>query len=237
MNRDDPLTVPLLSADVQVVSWCMAEPEAGSFGLRQEDGVEYLSHGNDLLMPTADLNLAGRHNVANSLAALALGYCAGLPVDSMLSTLRTFRGLPHRCERVADIDGVRYVNDSKGTNVGATEAALGGLGGDRNVLLIAGGQGKGADFTPLQPVVAHHCKHLVLIGEDAAALERALAASAPLTRAASMGEAVALAAALAAPGDCVLLSPACASFDMFSGYVERGTAFCAAVELLREGRL
>ena len=236
VNRDDPLTVPLLSADVQVVSWCMAEPEAGSFGLRQEDGVEYLSHGNDLLMPTADLNLAGRHNVANSLAALALGYCAGLPVDSMLSTLRTFRGLPHRCERVADIDGVRYVNDSKGTNVGATEAALGGLGGDRNVLLIAGGQGKGADFSQLQDAVARHCKLLLLLGEDAPLLAQALSASAPVQMVSSLDEAVAAAAEQAESGDVVLLSPACASFDMFSGYVERGNTFAACVRQLAEVR-
>ncbi|MCB1677167.1 MAG: UDP-N-acetylmuramoyl-L-alanine--D-glutamate ligase [Halioglobus sp.] len=237
VHRDDPLTVPLVAPAVEVVSWRMGEPELRGFGLRRIDGREYLCHGFDPLLPSDEIGPMGRHNVANALAAVATGYCAGLPLPAMVNTLRAFRGLPHRCQQVAEIGGVRFVDDSKGTNVGATEAALRGLGGARDIVLIAGGQGKGADFTPLQPVVAHHCKHLVLIGEDAAALERALAASAPLTRAASMGEAVALAAALAAPGDCVLLSPACASFDMFSGYVERGTAFCAAVELLREGRL
>jgi UDP-N-acetylmuramoylalanine--D-glutamate ligase len=234
VNRDDPLTIPLLSADVDVVSWCMSEPEARGCGLREDAGVEYLCHGDDLLMPVAELSLAGRHNVANALAAMALGYSVGLPPASMTDTLRTFRGLPHRCELVAEVDGVRYINDSKGTNVGATEAALYGLGGERNVLLIAGGQGKGADFGQLQTAVARHCKLLLLLGEDASLLEQALSRSVPVLRVASLEEAVAAAASRAARGDVVLLSPACASFDMFSGYVERGNTFAARVRDLAE---
>ncbi len=237
VNRDDPLTIPLLSADVDVLSWRMGEPEARGFGLCEDAGVEYLCHGNDLLMPVAELSLAGRHNVANALAAMALGYSVGLPLASMADTLRTFRGLPHRCELVAEVDGVRYVNDSKGTNVGATEAALYGLGGERNVLLIAGGQGKGADFGQLQPAVARHCKLLLLLGEDAPLMEQALSRSVPVMRVASLDEAVAAAASRAARGDVVLLSPACASFDMFSGYVERGNTFAARVRDLAEGPL
>ena len=141
VNRDDPLTIPLLAADVEVVSWGMEEPEPGGFGLRQKEAVEYLCQGIEPLLPVCELNILGRHNVANALAALALGHSAGLSIAGMISTLRTFKGLPHRCERVATIGGVRYVNDSKGTNVGATEAALRGLGGERDILLIAGGQG------------------------------------------------------------------------------------------------
>ena len=235
VNRDDALTVPLVGPEVEVISWSMAEPDAHGFGLRAAGGVEYLCHGATNLLPVSELNLAGRHNVANALAALALGYAAGLPMAGMLHTLRTFQGLPHRCERVAEISGVHYINDSKGTNVGATEAALRGLGGDRNVLLIAGGQGKGADFSALEPAVERHCKLLLLLGEDAPLLARALAASVPVLMVASLEEAVTAATERAQRGDVVLLSPACASFDMFTGYVQRGEMFRAAVTALAEG--
>jgi UDP-N-acetylmuramoylalanine--D-glutamate ligase len=154
----------------------------------------------------------------------------------MVGTLRRFRGLPHRCQQVAEIAGVSYVNDSKGTNVGATIAALEGMGQGRNIVLIAGGQGKGADFGQLREAVARHCKSLVLLGEDAPKLQAALADSAPVTLAASMADAVAAAADQARAGDVVLLSPACASFDMFSGYANRGDVFRHAVEQLREAR-
>ena len=236
VNRNDPLTIPLVAADVEIVSWRMGEPELGGFGLRLVDGMENLCYGFDALLPTSQMNLAGRHNVANALAALATGYAAGLPLDIMVATLREFGGLPHRCQQVAEIDGVRFVNDSKGTNVGATEAALNGLGGERNIILIAGGQGKGADFGQLQAAVAGHCKLLVLMGEDAALMQRALGEVVPVVIATSMAAAVVTAAGQAVPGDCVLLSPACASFDMFSGYEARGEAFCQAVASLQEGQ-
>jgi UDP-N-acetylmuramoylalanine--D-glutamate ligase len=151
-------------------------------------------------------------------------------------TLRQFAGLPHRCERVAEVNGVSYINDSKGTNVGATLAALNGLGGERNILLIAGGQGKGADFSQLQPAVASHCRGAILLGEDAAEMESVLRDHVPVTLVASMEEAVEAAATQAMAGDVVLLSPACASFDMFTGYIQRGESFCRAVERLRGGQ-
>lgn len=229
VNRDDPLTVPLLSEGVDVVSWSMGPPELNGFGLRDMGGQEVLCFGFDRLLPAAELGLAGRHNIANALAALALGHCAGLPLSVMSATLRSFRGLPHRCEVVADIGGVRYIDDSKGTNVGATEAALLGLGGERDIVLIAGGQGKGADFSQLRKVVERHCKQLVLIGEDAAGLQQALQGAAPIILEDDMEAAVRSAAAVATSGDTVLLSPACASFDMFPGFVARGQAFAAAV--------
>lgn len=235
VNRDDSLTIPLLGSEVDVISWRMAQPEPRGFGLCQRDGVEYLCHGNEVLQPVSEVKLAGRHNIANALAALALGECVNLPMASMLQTLRTFGGLPHRCELVADVDGVRYINDSKGTNIGATEAALRGLGRERNVLLIAGGQGKGADFSALAPAVARHCKQLLLIGEDAPLLASALSASAPVLLVPSLAEAVRVAVERAASGDVVLLSPACASFDMFSGYAQRGDDFRALVKQLAEG--
>jgi len=234
VNRDDAMTIPLVSPEVEVVSWCMAEPESNGFGLRQEGGVEYLCHGSQTLLPVAELSLSGRHNVANVLAALALGHSAGLPMARMQAALRTFKGLPHRCELVAEIGGVRYVNDSKGTNIGAAEAALRGLGGERDILLIAGGQGKGADFSQLQQAVARHCRLLILMGEDATLLQQALSSSVPVVMVSSLEEAVNVAAKQAQTGDVVLLSPACASFDMFSGYVQRGEAFCALVKRLSE---
>lgn len=232
VNADDPMTIPLASPAVDVVSWRMAEPQPRGFGLRRQAGAEYLCHGFETLLPVTELGLPGRHNVANALAALALGHSAGLPMAAMQDTLRAFKGLPHRCELIGEIDGVRYVNDSKGTNIGATEAALRGLGGERDILLIAGGQGKGADFSQLQQAVARHCKLLILLGEDAPLLQQALSSSVPVIVVSSLEEAVNLAAKQAQPGDAVLLSPACASFDMFSGYVQRGEAFCAAVKRL-----
>ena len=235
VNRDDPLTIALVAPGVEVISWRMREPELRGFGLRQLDGQEWLYHGFEPLLAVADMRLTGRHNVANALAALALGTAAGVALPAMLDALREFRGLPHRCAVVAEVDGVRFVNDSKGTNVGATLAALEGLGGDRDIVLIAGGQAKGADFSQLQPAVRLHCKALVLLGEDADQLESALAGCAPVVRATSMAGAVSAASALAESGDSVLLSPACASFDMFSGYAQRGDVFAAAVADLQEG--
>jgi UDP-N-acetylmuramoylalanine--D-glutamate ligase len=235
VNRDDPLTIPLVAPEVEVISWRMGEPELGGFGLRQVEGQETLCHGFDSILPSSKLGLAGRHNVANALVALALGYAVGIPLESMAVTLQQFSGLPHRCQQVAQIAGVSYVNDSKGTNIGATLAALNGLAAGRNIVLIAGGQGKGADFNQLRSAVASHCKAVILLGEDAEKMQVALQDHAPVSRAASMEEAVSAAASQSSAGDVVLLSPACASFDMFTGYVERGEIFCQAVERLREG--
>ena len=236
VNGDDPLTIPLLGPGVEVISWRLGKPQLQGFGVVEDAGEETLCQGLTPLLPRRELGLVGRHNVANALAALALGYAAGLPLAGMVATLRRFRGLPHRCQQVAELGGVTYVNDSKGTNIGATIAALEGMGAGRNILLIAGGQGKGADFTQLQPAVARHCKLVLLLGEDAPALQTALEGHAPVTRVASMAEAVTIAAARAGAGDVVLLSPACASFDMFTDYANRGDVFSEAVARLREER-
>jgi len=180
--------------------------------------------------------MRGRHNLANALAALALGHAIGLNMSSMLETLKTFNGLPHRCQTVAEIDGVTYINDSKGTNVGATLAALDGLGnGANNLILIAGGQGKGADFCQLGEAVARHVKQLVLIGEDAQAIAGALPGAA-IQFAGDMPSAVSKAAQCAEKGEIVLLSPACASFDQFDGFEDRGQKFIAAVLAGLEGQ-
>ena len=235
INPSDPLTVPLLPGEVPVTSWRMGEPELGGFGLRLVEGRECLCHEFEPLLAVDELGLVGRHNVANALAALAIGHAAGLPLKTMARCLEDFRGLPHRCELVAEIDGIRYVNDSKGTNVGATEAALNGLGGEQNIVLIAGGQGKGADFGGLAGAVKRHCRSLVLLGEDAELLERELGTVAPVHHVADMQQAVTVASQLARAGDCVLLSPACASFDMFSSYQDRGEQFRTAVRALPGG--
>lgn len=236
INRDDPLTLPLLAAAVPVISWRLREPELGGFGLRLLDGVETLYFGFEALLPVTDLGIKGRHNVANALAAFALGRAAGLSLDPMVAAARRFPGLPHRCQLVAEAGGIRFVNDSKGTNVGATVAALEGLADKGNVVLIAGGVGKGQDFRQLRNALQAHCKALVLIGEAAAEIETTVDDVVTLQHASDMTDAVARATARAVAGDVVLLSPACASFDMFSGYPARGEAFVAAVESrIREG--
>ena len=230
-NREDALTRALPREGVVVLSFGLNRPDFKGFGLIDEQGESWLAHEFTPLLPLHEVALKGRHNIANALAALALGYAAGLDMAPMLETLRSFRGLSHRCELVADNAGTLYIDDSKGTNVGATLAALNGFGdaGYKHLLLIAGGQGKGQDFSELRPPVQQFVKLLVLIGEDAGKIEAALAGAAPIKRASSMLEAVQLARAEAASGDVVLLSPACASFDMFSGYVERGQSFQRAV--------
>jgi UDP-N-acetylmuramoylalanine--D-glutamate ligase len=234
IHGDDPLTIPPLRPDLAVTSWRLREPELHGFGLRREDGEEYLAHGFDNLLPVAALPMPGRHNVANALAALALGHAAGLPREAMVEALLAFRGLPHRCEVVAEAGYVRWINDSKATNVSATAAALEGLGGD-NLLLIAGGRGKGDDFKGLVKPVAAHCRAVFAIGETRDALAAALGDAVPVTRCEDLAAAVHAAAAEARPGDTVLLSPACASFDQFANYQARGDRFAALAREIAGG--
>ncbi len=182
------------------------------------------------LMPADALRIHGRHNAVNALAALALAASCGCAIGPMLYGLREYRGEPHRVESIGVIDGVEYFDDSKGTNVGATAAALQGLGAERRVVVILGGEGKGQDFSPLAEPVARFARAVVLIGRDVGLIRAALAdAGTPLLDAASMTEAVEVAHAQARAGDAVLLSPACASFDMFRDYAHRAEAFRAAV--------
>jgi UDP-N-acetylmuramoylalanine--D-glutamate ligase len=230
INRDDPLVAEMAKPGRRMVRFGLGEPQANDdYGLHQQDGDLWLARGETLLMPAAEMRMPGRHNLANALAALALGEAVGLPMAPMLQCLREFPGLPHRCQWVAEIDGVNYYEDSKGTNVGATLAALQGMPGER-VVLIAGGQGKGQDFSPLHQAVARRARAVILIGEDAPRMKLAIEGAAPISFAADMEEAVLQAAHLARRGDSVLLSPACASFDMFSNYIERGERFIAAVK-------
>lgn len=227
INADDPAVVAMMQAGRRVARFSLREPVPGDFGVRNRDGQPYLAKGAEILMPAAELHIKGMHNIANALAALALGEAVSVPMASMLATLRRFAGLPHRTQWVASRNGVSWYNDSKGTNVGATLAALQGMPG--KVVLIAGGLGKGQDFTPLKAAAAAKARAVVLMGQDAPLIERALAGVVPVVRVRDMGEAVERAARLAQEGDTVLLSPACASFDMFKGYDHRGEVFTAAV--------
>ena len=234
VNRQDALTRPLMSDGLPCWTFGLGAPDFKAFGLREENGEKYLAFEFQNLMPVRELKVRGAHNQANALAALALGHAVGLPFDAMLSSLRNFTGLEHRCQWVRELEGVSYYNDSKATNVGAALAAIDGLGMDMDgkLVLIAGGDGKGADFSGLRDSVTKYCRAVVLIGRDANLIADALGDAIPQVRAASLDEAIAQSRALAQPDDAVLLSPACASFDMFKNYEERGQLFARAVEAL-----
>lgn len=239
-NLDDKLTHPLVPKHVDVYSYRLGASDFKVFGLLYEEGEEYLALAKKPLMATSKMKLFGKHNVQNALAALALGALAGLNIDSMLQTLQTFTGLSHRCEWIDNVAGVDYFNDSKGTNVGATVAALEGLGSTlkqsankqgAKIILIAGGDGKGASFSDLTQPISEYVSALVLMGTDAEKI--ALVASGTTAYyVKSMSQAVLKAQTLAKAGDIVLLSPACASFDMFNSYVHRGEVFNDAVSEL-----
>ena len=237
-NRDDSLTRPLVPDATPMQSFGLNAPDMNQYGvLRETDGTMWLARGRERLLKSSDMYMQGTHNVANALACLALGEAIDLPLDSMLETLKTFKGLEHRCEFVKDVNGVRYYNDSKGTNIGATLAALDGLGAaievqQGQVAIILGGQGKGQDFTALRESLSKFAKVAVLIGEDRPVIEKAIEGTTTLLHAESLAEAVALCQKNTQPNDVVLLSPACASFDMFSGYPQRGHQFVALVNEL-----
>lgn len=237
-NRDDALSRPLVPDTTPMQSFGLNAPDLNQYGvLRDADGTLWLARGLQRLIKSSDLYIQGMHNVANALACLALGEAIGLPMDSMLETLKYFKGLEHRCEYVKTVHDVRYYNDSKGTNVGATLAAIDGLGAaievkKGKVALILGGQGKGQDFTPLRSSIEKYAKVVVLIGEDAPVIEQAIQGATKILHAATLKEAVELCQRETQAEDVVLLSPACASFDMFKSYNDRGQQFVACVNSL-----
>ncbi|MGO4306312.1 UDP-N-acetylmuramoyl-L-alanine--D-glutamate ligase [Cupriavidus sp. RAF12] len=264
LNRNDRLTMDMARPGTQPVTFGTDLPEMpGSYGVLREGGMPWLvlaepdsesdgepkprrRKGADVateavavrhkrLMPADALHIRGMHNATNAMAALALCRAIDLPLNALLHGLREYRGEPHRVEWVATIDEVEYFDDSKGTNVGATVAALSGL--DKRVVLIAGGEGKGQDFSPLAAPVAQYARAVLLIGKDADALRAALEGTGTqLVDAATLEEAVNKSASLAEAGDVVLLSPACASLDMFRNYVHRAEVFRSAVEELALSR-
>jgi UDP-N-acetylmuramoylalanine--D-glutamate ligase len=261
LNRDDARVIAMARKGAEVVTFGGDAPAAGNaYGLLLDNGITWLAWAEDLtptgrrrkaavdlpgvpaeihvhrLMPTDALQIRGRHNATNALAATALARAVGCPLGPLLHALRDYRGEPHRVETIATLGGVDYVDDSKGTNVGATVAALDGLGGEgRKLVVILGGEGKGQDFAPLAGPVLRHARAAVLIGRDAPAIRAALAQGAPgvpVHAADTLPAAVAAAAGLARAGDAVLLSPACASLDMFRNYLHRSEVFATSVREL-----
>lgn len=209
------------------IGFTLKNPTENQFGVR--DG--YLALGNQNLIAISDLLLQHQHNNQNYLAALAMGFALRLPMHSMLKTLRHFEGLPHRCQRVKSRDNIVWYNDSKGTNVGASIAAIEGIGqqAKRKIILIAGGDSKAADLTPLQDPIKHYVSHVILLGKDAKLLEEALQDVAQVVQVSTMHEAVLQARKIVQPGDVVLLSPACSSLDQYENYVARGNDFIKEV--------
>jgi UDP-N-acetylmuramoylalanine--D-glutamate ligase len=215
------------------IKFTMGVPGDNEFGLvDKNDGSSALYLGKQRLIAVDELSIKGSHNVQNALAALALGHAIGLPMTSMLNTLKEFKGLSHRTQLVATINDVDWINDSKATNVGATIAALVGLPGKH--VLIAGGDAKGADFSELTEIIEQHCRAVVLMGKDAARIASIIPEGILVEQVVDMQSAVLAAQAFAQPGDNVLLAPACASFDMFNDFEHRGDVFAATVESLLE---
>lgn len=232
LNRDDAWSMMMSRPKLAQATFGLDDDIAEQdYGVRQVDGEAWLSYGEQDLMNISDLKIAGLHNASNALAAIALCRGIGLDFAPIIQTLYNFKGLPHRVEWVANIDDVDYYDDSKGTNVGATCAALSGL--SQKIVLIAGGDGKGQDFSPLKSAVTANARAVVLIGRDAPLIDaELLSTNVPMYHAADLPEAVTIANRLAQVGDAVLLSPACASFDMFKNYIHRAEVFVAAVKRL-----
>lgn len=230
VNRDDVRSDAMRIAGRKQISIGLTPPSAAlDWGIVREGAEIWLMQGEHKILRADELQVSGLHNVANALAALALCRALDLPLAPLCSALRDFKGLPHRVEKVAEILGVTYYDDSKGTNVGATEAALKGLG--KPAVVILGGDGKGQDFSPLKEAVAEHARAVVLIGRDAPRIRQALqGCDKPILQARNMEQAVRLASEQASPGDAVLMSPACASFDMYKNYLHRAEVFVAAVK-------
>jgi UDP-N-acetylmuramoylalanine--D-glutamate ligase len=222
INRED-VYVSNMKTSGNRISFGLDKPMEGHFGVINEDGCAFLAFGEKHLLPVNELALKGESGILNSLAGLALGHTLNLPMQKMLEVLKSFIGLPHRLVLVTEHKGVAWFNDSKGTNIGATISSLRSL--NNNIILIAGGIFKGGDLGLLKQAVIRHAKQVVLLGKDAELLQQGLASSVPIEHASSMHDAVMMAQKIATKGDQVLLSPACASFDMYQNYMERGSDF------------
>ena len=233
INRQDSQAQPKQFSNRPSVSFGLDLPGAGEFGVRDVDGVAWLARGAEPLLPVSVLGIRGTHNWLNALAALAVGQACHLSMPAMLDTLKVFHGLKHRCQWVADIDGVAWFNDSKATNIGAATAAIEGIANQLNgkIVLLAGGLAKGADFSAMVAPVSAHVRQALLFGQDAKSMAEALSGATAIQRVADLAQAVSRAQEIAQPGDAVLLAPACASFDMFANYEARGDAF---VDLVKE---
>jgi len=236
-NRDDDATKSP-NKNQQVLSFGSDKPKANQFGIIKSKGAAYLAFGEQVLISLEELPLAGMHNALNYLAALALGYSAGWSISDMVKHLAKFNGLAHRCQRVASSDKITWINDSKATNVGATLAALNGLSptlsSSNKLILIAGGDGKGADFNPLLEPLTKHVSAVITLGKDGDKIANLAEPITKVIKVTSLSEAVSAGKNIANDGDIVLLSPACASLDMFKNFAQRGEQFMAAVNQLAE---
>ena len=234
VNRNDRLSAPLVGDKVKTWSFGLDRSDFNGFGLVSgDDGQSWLTYEFEKLMPESELGIKGLHNTSNALAALALGSAVNFSLRSMLQVLRQFTGLPHRCQTIRVLNGVTYINDSKATNLGATLAAIKGLGCNNNIILIAGGQGKAQDFSALSTALTGTVKQLVLIGEAASEIGNAVSGKIDTIYAISIECAVRASCEIAQLSDIVLLSPGCSSFDMFADFEDRGEKFICAVEDLR----
>lgn len=233
INLDDPLVANMIDAHRKIIGFTLRQPDSGQYGLVTHKGKHWLAKAGEKLMPAENLHIHGKHNISNALAALALAEAVNLPIDPVLQVLENFSGLPHRCQWIATINGVDWYNDSKGTNVASSCAAITGLSGKENIILIAGGDSKGAEFGDLAQAAHGRVREAIVMGRDGHIVKSALQDQINVYTAESMESAVNKAFELTSPGDLVLLSPACASTDMFEDYQARGNAFISAVERLR----
>ena len=229
-NRDDKLVNSLVAEDCRQIGFTLAQPQHDEFGLVKQGNKVWLAHGNEPLLCVDNLKIIGTHNTANALAALALGYAMNLPMSAMLTAIQNYSGLPHRCYLVGNYQNIGWFNDSKATNVGACIAAIKSLCALGDIVLIVGGAAKGQDLSVLTPVLQDYVKALVLLGRDAHLIADIAPDGMQTVVANNMVDAVKKARQLACSGDNVLLSPACASFDMFTDYAERGEKFVQAVQ-------
>jgi UDP-N-acetylmuramoylalanine--D-glutamate ligase len=237
VNRDAPECWQgrgIIPEQSQVISFGLSQPQKGEWGVRLQNNQEWIYFGEEKLLSRDELKIKGRHQLANALAAFALGNAIGLSFKTMVSALKNFEGLAHRCQWVRELDQVNWYNDSKATNVSAAQAAIEGLGATLTgqLVVIAGGMGKNADFTPLRKSLSQYVSHLVLLGQDAIPMAKALDGSTQIHLVPSLEGAITKARELATPGDAVILAPACASYDMFRNFEHRGEAFTAVVRAL-----
>lgn len=228
INKEDPIVLSMDTGKAKTIYFTQAEPKEGELGLRIRQGKHWLCYGSKTLMPVSELQIRGTHNQSNVLAAFALAYAIGLPIEAMLESARRFQGLPHRCQLVSESKGIKWFNDSKATNVGAAIAAINGM--QERIVLIAGGDGKGADFIPLKLAIKNKVRAAVLLGRDAKEIDNLLKSVVKTVCVDTMKDAVYAASDIAKPGDSVLLAPACASLDMYKNYEARGDDFSACVK-------
>ena len=232
INQDDEVVSALAGQSRQTISFSLGKPEENNFGVINDNDEFWLCQGDNKIIKQSELEIKGEHNVANALAAMALAGSVNVPIDVMIETLKNFSGLDHRCQWVATINKVSWYNDSKATNVGACIASIKGLCDLGEIILIAGGDSKGADLSSLSPIMKQYVKKVLLLGVDAKKIADVIGSEVAHEFVLDMDEAVNLASDIAAPGDLVLLAPACASMDMYKNYQHRGDAFISAVKAL-----